>query len=384
MAEVPVVLNRARTFRMQLGKTHYVFDRTGRLVWASQLHQVVRRGLDNRLLEVTLQEGAPAGTRSYRDLSETEKWHWLTQVYDLVKSVNPATLTRSQQTAVRQIQRWTADDLRADESLFNSVYQPVTILPPDQYHALVVQLTEGCSYNHCTFCDFYHNRSFHVKSDAQLRTHLKNIRTFFGKRISDRTNVFLGDGNALVAPTKTLLGALSLLRGQIGDPLASSVATFMDVFSLVRKSDEDLRALRAAHLDTLYMGLESGLDSLRTWLQKPGTARDALAAMNRCKEAGFRLGVIVLVGVAGPEVADQHLSATVSILQQVAFTQGDVIYLSPFVEPQNPGYRSAQATFSRQYFTPNEMFAEMNRWKDQLQGRTQAKLTSYRIEEHMY
>ena len=49
-------------------------------------------------------------------------------------------------------------------------------MPPDQYLAMVLQATEGCHYNQCSFCHFYRDRPFHVKSDAELRAHIEAVR----------------------------------------------------------------------------------------------------------------------------------------------------------------------------------------------------------------
>ena len=54
-------------------------------------------------------------------------------------------------------------DYATDISRFHQIYKPISILPPDQYQALVLQATEGCSFNTCTFCALYRDRRFHIK-----------------------------------------------------------------------------------------------------------------------------------------------------------------------------------------------------------------------------
>jgi radical SAM superfamily enzyme YgiQ (UPF0313 family) len=64
---------------------------------------------------------------------------------------------------------WNWDRLEGEAGPFrNSIYKPVSILPPDQYLALVVQATEGCSYNECSFCTFYRDRPFRIKQRSRV------------------------------------------------------------------------------------------------------------------------------------------------------------------------------------------------------------------------
>jgi hypothetical protein len=63
--------------------------------------------------------------------------------------------------AVRRLRGIVAMDvaaLREDAVSFLAASGPVGILPPDQYLALVVRVTEGCSWNACTFCRLYRAR----------------------------------------------------------------------------------------------------------------------------------------------------------------------------------------------------------------------------------
>ncbi len=374
---------RKRTVTMRTGYNQYQFDRTGRLNYAIMPRKVLKRGLDNRLLEVTVSDWPYAGMRTYRDLDDTEKSVWLGEVYGLARKQMTLCLPKPTRSALHKVADWTPEALSRDSEAFHRVYKPVSILPPDEYHALVVQVTEGCSYNRCAFCDFYRDRKFHIKSEEELRRHVKGIHTFLGDRVGDFTNVFLGDGNAFMIPTDGLVSALSILREEFGE-VANAASTFMDTFTFDKKGDDELRAIRTANLDTVYVGFETGNDSLREWLKKPGDASTVLSALNRCKAAGFRLGVIVLVGVGGREIAQDHLKDTVRVLSEVKFTKGDTIYLSPFVEPEGIGYQKAMDALYLSPMSDLDIMGEMTRFKRSLEGLTPARLTHYFISEHIY
>ena len=98
----------------------------------------------------------------------------------------------------------------ADE--FQRIYLPISVLPPDQYMSLVLQVTEGCNYNRCIFCNFYKDRPFRVKTLGEIEQHIAEIRQFFGKGLKLRKSIFLADANALVIPQNKIIPVLFLLK----------------------------------------------------------------------------------------------------------------------------------------------------------------------------
>ncbi len=101
---------------------------------------------------------------------------------------------------------------RLDAARFADVYSPIGILPPDQYLALVLQATEGCSFNTCTFCDLYH-QAFRVKPLDEFREHIRQVRAYLGESILLRQrSIFLGAANALAMPMARLVPMLEIIR----------------------------------------------------------------------------------------------------------------------------------------------------------------------------
>ncbi len=368
---------------VQAGDWRYHFDRTGRFLFGVRAHEVVRRGLDDRVVQVRTQAGAGITGRTYRTLNPEEKAAFYRRVYALARaSLDSLPATEAARWRAL-LEGWTPEALAADAQAFRQVYLPISILPPDQYHALVVQITHGCSYNRCLFCDFYRDRRFHIKSEDELQVHLDRLQRFMGPRIADRSGVFLGDGNALVVPTGKLLTMMELVRERLGSSVGQDFYTFMDTFTLEHKTPEDLRRIYEQGLRTVYTGLETGSNRLRAFLRKPGTAEEAVAAMNRLKEAGYRIGVILMVGVGGPKFAREHLAATRQALNGIHFTPGDLVYLSPFVDPHDTGYDEQARAHALGAFTDEQTREELARWRRALAS-LPAKVTLYSIREHLY
>jgi radical SAM superfamily enzyme YgiQ (UPF0313 family) len=245
------------------------------------------------------------------------------------------------QEALRRLAARDGEALRADAADFARVYTPVGILPPDQYLALVVQLTTGCSFNTCTFCTFYREIPFRVRTPDELRAHLEEVDRLLGRGVELRRSLFLGDANALVVPTPALLGLLEVVtdhyRERLADGTLDGLHAFLDGFSGARKKTADFRALRERGLRRVTIGLESGHDPLLEWLRKPGSREDVQAAVGAMKEAGLSVAVIVLIGAGGRRFAAGHERDSAELLAALPLEARDLVYFSEFVDV--PGAR---------------------------------------------
>lgn len=242
--------------------------------------------------------------------------------------------------AVARLAARDVEALRRDARRFAEVYSPVGILPPDQYMAQVVQLTQGCSFNTCTFCTFYRDIPFHIRTPDELQRHLTEVDAFLGRGTLLRRSLFLGDANALVTPMERLeplvAGVRDHYRGAWGR--LDGMHAFLDGFSGARKRPDDYRRLRALGLKQVHVGLESGHDPLLKWLRKPGRAKDAADAISAMKEAGLHVGVIVLLGVGGAVFDEGHVRDTGALLAGLRLEATDIVYFSEFVDRPGAPY----------------------------------------------
>lgn len=325
----------------------YTFDREGRLFAAYRDGHLYRRGLDNRLLE----KWSEGGRRFYREVVGEEKVAFLQGVIRVVEEVASA-LKRGDagvlapsggaspgvaEELLARILRHDVKALEEERRRFLAVYRPVSILPPDQYLAVVFQATEGCHWNRCTFCTFYRDRPFRIKSPEEFRRHVREVLDFLGEGISMRRSIFLADANALVAPQLRLKAFIQAVEAFL--PVREmGLYSFLDVFTGRRKPQEEFAELRELGLRRVYIGLETGDDELLHFLNKPGSARDAVEVVRTLKAAGVHVGVIVMVGVGGDRFAQNHVDRTVEVINAMELGPGDIVYLSEFVEFPGSAY----------------------------------------------
>jgi len=370
---------------------NYTFDRAGRLVGAFVGGYNYRRGLDNRMLQK--QEGPTAGLpyRRREWLDPVTVANFLDRMHTTMARLFDAAMTgelipeRPLTLADRDVlmaaldcaARHDATSLQADAARFARIYQPVSILPPDQYLALVLQATEGCSYNQCTFCTFYRDRRFHVKTPAEFAAHIAAVREFMGAGLSLRRSLFLADANALVIPQEQLLplldqvnAAFSLPPGNLKGPewatwlrqhpgALSGIYSFVDVFTGRHKSASDFAALANRGLRRVYVGLETGDDDLLRWLNKPGSAQEAITMVRNLKAGGVQVGVILMLGAGGDRYAASHLAGSVAAIRAMPLDEGDLIYFSELVMMPGSEYARRAKSAGIRALTPEEMAAQM-------------------------
>jgi radical SAM superfamily enzyme YgiQ (UPF0313 family) len=180
--------------------------------------------------------------------------------------------------------------------------------PPSEADAYIVQATIGCSWNHCTYCDMYREKSFRVRELGETLADLEAAASEFGPRVE---KVFVADGDALVLPMDHWRPILERARALF--PRLRRVSCYAMARNVVAKSDAELRELRDAGLTTLYIGPESGDDVTLKKIAKGDDAAAHVAAAGKAHAAGMALSVIALLGIAG-ERSESHARATADLV----------------------------------------------------------------------
>jgi radical SAM superfamily enzyme YgiQ (UPF0313 family) len=229
-------------------------------------------------------------------------------------------------------------------------YEGTIIRPPSEANSILLQITVGCSRNTCTFCGTYAGERFRIKSDAVI---MEDI-AFAAAACRRQRRVFLCDGDALIVPQARLLRILEAIRS--GLPWVTRVGAYANAKSLRRKSLDELKELRRLGLGIVYMGLETGDDETLRNIHKGADSAEMIAMGRKAREAGFKLSVTVLLGIAGRDRSQCHARETGRVL--TAIDPDYVGALSLMLIPGTPLYRDWQAGVFP-LITPAEMLAEL-------------------------
>jgi len=210
-------------------------------------------------------------------------------------------------------------------------YEGMCIRPPSEAYSILLQVTLGCSHNKCSFCGTYKDKRFTIKDDKII---LSDI-LFASKYMRRQDKVFLMDGDALIIPQKRLMWIIDRINEHL--PWVKRIGAYANAKSIKMKTHEELVELRKNKLGILYYGVETGDDELRKKINKGSDAKTCIEMGRKVKEAGIKLSVTVLLGLAGKEKSLQHARATGELLS--AMDPDFVGALTVMLIPGTPLYK---------------------------------------------
>ena len=175
--------------------------------------------------------------------------------------------------------------------------------PPSEAESLILPVTDGCSWNKCTFCEMYTapQKKFRARDEAEV---LESIRATGERYGDDIRRVFLADGDALVLPTRRLLTVLEAIRAHL--PAVRRISSYCLPRNLRKKSQQEIDELAAAGLKMVYVGAESGDDAVLAAVDKGETFETTVDALNKLGAAGITRSVMILNGLGGKALSRQH------------------------------------------------------------------------------
>lgn len=209
-------------------------------------------------------------------------------------------------------------------------YEGTIYRPPSEAQSLILQVTVGCSHNRCTFCPSYKEKKFRIKTFEEIKEDIDEAAQS-GWPVE---RVFLADGDALIIPHARLIEIMTYLFKKL--PRLRRVGIYANAKGILRKTIEELRELKEAGIEIIYLGVESGDQVVLDRVRKGTTYEKLVQAGRKVKEAGIKLSVTVLLGIGGRESSQDHAIATGKIL-----TEMDPDYvgaLSLIIVPGTPLY----------------------------------------------
>lgn len=184
--------------------------------------------------------------------------------------------------------------------------------PPSEARSLILQVTIGCSWNLCTYCSMYTaaQKKFRPRPETEV---IDEIRRCSDSGIAPR-RVFLADGDAMVLSMRRLRVILGAIRQYL--PSVSRVSAYCLPGNLKNKSVEELRELEALGLKLIYIGAESGDDTVLKFIDKGETYRSTADALIKAGEAGIKTSVMILNGIGGKKYSQQHALASARLVNE--------------------------------------------------------------------
>jgi radical SAM superfamily enzyme YgiQ (UPF0313 family) len=229
--------------------------------------------------------------------------------------------------------------------MYPLTYTEPVFRPPSEWKSLILQVTSGCSWNRCSFCEMYtaENKKFKPKKIDLIKHEIISVVQ------SDLPvgRVFLADGDAMALPFKRLKEILLLIKQYL--PQVTRVSSYCLPRNLTNKTVEQLSELQALGLKLMYVGCESGDDELLEIIEKGETYNSSLMALNKIKQAGMKSSVMILNGLGGPELSKQHAINSARLMNEaqpdylstlvVSFPLGEERFAKGFTERKHQPFR---------------------------------------------
>ncbi len=227
------------------------------------------------------------------------------------------------------------------------------IRPPNEARSLLLRLTRNCPWNQCLFCPVYKRDKFSLRTVDEIKEDILAARQIADeiKALSEQLGhngtvtdavvsalfnqpgtsnqyqsiaawlyyqtdaCFLQDADNLIMSTKDLVTVLQFLKAQF--PEIKRVTTYSRSRTVIRKSVDALKQIRAAGLDRVHIGLESGYDPLLKLMKKGVTGAQHIEAGKRLLAAGMQVSEYVMPGLGGQEMWRDHAVETAKVLNQI-------------------------------------------------------------------
>ena len=285
------------------------------------------------------------------------------------------------------------------------------IRPPNEARSLLLRITRNCPWNHCLFCPVYKGRKFSLRTVDEIKEDIQIARnmaddilaladtTGSGSRISqqvvstvfadnrysdqhrqitawlfNRTGAcFLQDADNLIMKTDDLVAVLEFLTSKF--PEINRITTYSRSKTVTKKSVDSLKKIRAAGLNRVHIGLETGYDPLLKLIKKGVTGDQQVEAGKKLLEAGMEVSEYVMPGLGGQDMWREHAVETARVLNRI--NPHFIRLRSLRVPPRVPLYEKLRdGTFTMQ--TDDQAAEEIKLFLETLDG-----ITSTVTSDHM-
>lgn len=248
------------------------------------------------------------------------------------------------------------------------------IRPPSEADSLLLRITRNCPWNRCKFCRIYKGKPFRTRSMEEIKEDIDIVAAYredilqlfpegmpvnshsmqqrLQARLADmpganaqqylyvanwvlggkEKSVFLQDANTMVLTHDKLKQILVYLKEKL--PRIQRITSYGRVDSLSRFTVAELEDLRAAGLDRIHSGYETGSDKVLTLISKGYTKAQEIEAGQKVKASGIELSVYVMPGVGGRDLSDDNALESADVINQV---NPDFVRIRTFVSQYGTG-----------------------------------------------
>jgi pyruvate-formate lyase-activating enzyme len=184
--------------------------------------------------------------------------------------------------------------------------------PPSEANSIIFQVTLGCSFNKCSFCNMYRTKEYSERPWEEIKSEIDIV----SKSFPQTERIFLADGDAINLSTEKLVQILDYIKEKF--PNLERISCYAMPKNLLQKSPDELTLLNSKGLDMLYIGIETGNDILLKKITKGATSKSIIDACNRAKKSGFIISCMIILGIGGKKYSMEHMKETARVVSDVS------------------------------------------------------------------
>jgi radical SAM superfamily enzyme YgiQ (UPF0313 family) len=184
--------------------------------------------------------------------------------------------------------------------------------PPSEANSIIFQVTLGCSFNKCSFCNMYRTKEYSERPWEEIMSEIDIV----SKSFPQTERIFLADGDAINLSTDKLVQILEYIKERF--PKLKRMSCYAMPKNLLQKTPAELTLLNKKGLNMLYIGIETGNDILLKKITKGATSKSIIDACNRAKNSGFIISCMIILGIGGKRYSVDHIKETARVVSKVS------------------------------------------------------------------
>lgn len=226
------------------------------------------------------------------------------------------------------------------------------IRPPSEARSLLIQVTRGCTWNKCKFCNIYRDTQFKAYNADSVKQDIDTIAAYADEirdyqhhgqwdldglnarlgsfrdsgaaecfymvaqwLLNGGENVFLQDGNSTALSSGRLSEVLVYLKQTF--PQIRRITSYGRAEELSRHDAEYFAELKEAGLDRIHSGFETGSDEVLQMINKGTTSEHEIIAGKNVRAGGIELSIYFMPGIGGKALSAENAEGTARVLNEV-------------------------------------------------------------------
>ena len=184
--------------------------------------------------------------------------------------------------------------------------------PPSEARSLIFQVTLGCSFNECSFCDMYRSKEYSERPWDEVKLEIDMM----AKQMPETRRIFLADGDALNLDTEYMVKIVKYIKEKF--PNLERISCYAMPMNILKKTPKELKKMYDAGLTMLYLGIESGSDLILKKVTKGAIGKTIIKSVNKGKEAGYTMSCMIILGIGGKTHSKEHIRGTAEVINACA------------------------------------------------------------------